>query len=49
MFVLLEKVFADELPLCTQEGCAELPKKEGLAHKGLVKPGQHLQLHFGST
>ena len=38
-YVIIERVFRDDLVLCTQEGCAKEPEEKGDFYKGLVKPG----------
>ena len=38
----LELVFRDEIPLCTEPGCARVPPEgSGDPYCGLIKPGQH--------
>jgi NAD-dependent deacetylase sirtuin 2 len=48
-----EKIFADDIPLCTEPGCAKVPENEDEPYKGLVKPdivffGEALPSRFGS-
>ena len=47
----LDKIFVDELPFCTREGCAQVLEENG-AYKGLVKPGKNIlfcNIVFGSN
>ena len=41
-FFKIEKIFADDIPLCTEPECSQIPEKEGDCYKGLVKPGMYV-------
>lgn len=37
-----DKVFKDQLPVCTKDGCANIPEEIGSKPcEGLIKPGNH--------